>query len=103
MAISEGRDVPTKVFVSYAGRDSKYLEQLDSHLSALKRESLLTIWSDKEIRTGQDWSAEILEALHDSKIIIVLVSADYLASSFVWENVTAQDGEVRFGCGELTR
>jgi hypothetical protein len=85
MTSSEGRDVPIKVFISYAHQDQQFVEQLESHLSVLKRDGLITTWTDRKISAGEEWSDAISEALRNSQIILVLVSADYLANSYIWE------------------
>jgi hypothetical protein len=76
----------TQVFVSYSHADSEHLLRLKVHLRPYERQSLLELWSDTKIRTGQQWKKEIATALGRAAAAIVLVSADFLASDFVAEN-----------------
>jgi|GEM_PF-2911082 len=75
-----------RVFISYSHFDSKYLDRLLVHLKPLERKKLLDPWSDKKIRTGDKWQAEIDENLQNSAIAVLLISADFLASDFIINN-----------------
>ncbi len=77
-----------KVFISYAHEDALYLDELHTHLAPL-RGSLIETWTDRDIRAGTPWEAEIWSALAVSSIVIVLVSADFLASEFAARELKA--------------
>lgn len=71
-----------RVFCSYAHVDARYRELLEKHLSALSRDSSIALWSDRRIAPGEDWQGAIDGRLDSSEVILCLVSADYLASSY---------------------
>jgi hypothetical protein len=73
---------PPKVFISYAHADLPFLEELKKHLAPLERTNMLSTWSDAGIRPGTNWEAKIKREIATSDIVILLVSADYLASVF---------------------
>lgn len=50
------------------------------------KKGLVDIWSDKKIKTGDQWKVEIETALTESSISILLISADFMASDFIIEN-----------------
>lgn len=71
-----------KLFIAYSHRDIEYKQQLDAHLSSLKRNKIIETWTDREILPGQDWANEIRANLEYADIILLLISADFLASDY---------------------
>ncbi|MGK7910560.1 MAG: toll/interleukin-1 receptor domain-containing protein [Synechococcus sp.] len=78
-----GRLKRTKVVISYSHRDAAALERLQVHLKPLERQGIVDRWDDTKIQAGQEWKAEIETALSEARVAILLVSADFLASSFI--------------------
>ncbi|MFK7771037.1 MAG: COR domain-containing protein [Saprospiraceae bacterium] len=76
---------PLKVFFSYSHKDAEIMNQLAVHLAPLKRLEKIETWSDKAIQAGDEWDEAIINNLRDSDIILFLVSADFIASSYIWE------------------
>lgn len=74
-----------KAFVSYSHQDNKFLDILHKHLAQLKREGMLTTWTDREIHAGSQLDAEIETAITSSSIFIALISPDYIASNYCYE------------------
>ncbi len=75
-----------EVFFSYAHKDTRLRDQLETHLALLKREGIITGWHDRKILAGQEWAGQIDEHLNTAHIILLLVSADFMASSYCYEN-----------------
>ena len=73
------------VFISYAHEDEALLRQLQTHLASLKRQGLITSWYDREIVAGRDWANEIDEHIEQASVILLLVSADFIASDYCYE------------------
>lgn len=74
------------VFISYSHADSAWLKRVKVHLKPLERNSLIEIWEDTRIKTGDNWKNEIVRALETSQAAVLLLSADFLASDFIIEN-----------------
>jgi nucleotide-binding universal stress UspA family protein len=72
----------TRVFVSYSHADDEWLERLQKHLRPLQREGI-DVWDDTRLRPGEPWREEIHKALAETKVAILLISADFLASDFI--------------------
>jgi hypothetical protein len=75
---------PIKIFISYAQEDRYYLDRLIVHLATLKRLGWVSIWSDREITPGDDWEHEIDSHLDTADIIVLLVSAAFMASDYAY-------------------
>lgn len=72
------------IFYSYAAQDNDLRIKLDSHLAVLRQEGLITPWHDRLIQAGQEWSREIDAHLVAADIILLLISADFLASDYCY-------------------
>jgi hypothetical protein len=71
-----------KVFVSYSQSDCEWAERLLAHLSIAESKGLVEYWSDQKIQAGSEWKQEIEKAIKQSKVFVILVSPDYVASPF---------------------
>ncbi len=71
-----------EVFFSYAHEDEKLRDELAKHLKSLEREGAITAWHDRQITAGTEWKGQINRHLETAKIILLLVSADFLASDY---------------------
>jgi tetratricopeptide (TPR) repeat protein len=76
----------SQVFISYSHRDKAWLTRLQTHLKPLERKGLLERWDDTRIKAGERWQDEIHKAINSTKVAILLISPDFLASDFIAEN-----------------
>lgn len=80
----KSKSVPKKkIYVTYSHDDRRWFEELLMHLSALNAEA--DVWSDVRIDAGGDWKSQITEAIETADVVILLVSANFLASPFLTE------------------
>src|SRR6266567_1298089 len=75
---------PVTLFYSYAHEDEELCNQLKKHVRLFERYGLVTSWHDREIRAGDDWAIEINTHLESAQIILLLISADFLASDYCY-------------------
>ncbi len=75
-----------KVFISYSHRDKQWLERLQVHLKPLERAGVVDPWDDTRIAPGSNWQEEIRQALAATKVAVLLISADFLASDYIAEH-----------------
>jgi hypothetical protein len=76
---------PIEVFFSYSDRDRDLRDKLETHLAILKRKGVIRGWHEGEIGAGEEWDKSIREHLEAAKMVLLLVSADFLASDFCYE------------------
>jgi len=76
---------PLKIFISYSHADIGMLKRLESHLSSLRRTGLIQTWHDRAIDAGSDWKGEIDGHLNEADIVMLLLSADFVASDYCYD------------------
>lgn len=74
-----------EVFFSYAHEDEKLRDELAKHLKLLQRQGVISAWHDRQIIAGTEWGSEIDENLETAQVILLLVSADFLASDYCYD------------------
>ncbi len=74
-----------KIFYSYAHKDEYFRNKLETHLKILERTGVIDQWHDRNIEAGDDWKKAIDENLERADIILLLISADFIASEYCWE------------------
>lgn len=79
-----GTPTPVEVFCCYSRADKKWLQKLEIHLSLLKRQGLISFWYDQLIIPGTNWAQAIDQHLETASVILLLVSADFLASDYCY-------------------
>ena len=75
---------PIEVFYSYADADEDLRSKLDKHLSQLRHDGLITTWHKRQIIAGTDWVKALDEHLNMASVILLLISADFLASDYCY-------------------
>lgn len=74
------------IFFSYSRKDRNWLERIQLVLKPALTEAKIEIWSDEKIFPGMKWQDEIRTALTRAKVAVLLVSPEFLASTYVQEN-----------------
>src|SRR5579859_7356214 len=74
-----------KVFFAYSHKDEALRDELEKHLAVLNRSGIIASWHDRRISAGTEWDGEIDEYLNRADIILLLVSADFLASNYCYD------------------
>lgn len=78
------------VFISYSHKDEAFKEALDAHLTILRRSDKINTWNDRAILAGTQWDDEIKQQLEDAHIILLLISANFLSSDYIWKEELAR-------------
>ena len=75
---------PIELFCSYAHADEAHLQQLETHLSILKRQGLIATWYDRQITAGTEWAQTTDAHLNSASVILLLISPDFFASDYCY-------------------
>jgi hypothetical protein len=76
--------IALSIFFSYAHEDEALRDELEKHLSVLRWQGLISEWYDRDIHAGTEWEQEINTHLDAAQLILLLISPDFLASSYCY-------------------
>ncbi len=74
-----------EVFYSYSHKDEIYREKLETHLALLRRQGVIRDRHDRRIAPGEEWAGVIDDRLRSAQIILLLISADFIASDYCYD------------------
>lgn len=73
------------LFISYSHADETLKNEFVKHLMPLKRQKLIDTWHDRILKAGDDVDHEISSNLEKSDIVLLLVSVDFVSSSYCYD------------------
>jgi hypothetical protein len=71
-----------RIFVCYAHRDEPLFNRLKRQLRPFLEQGLIEVWYDRDISPGVEWEPEISSNLYAAHIILLLISPDFMESSY---------------------
>ena len=81
---NSSKPVPFDIFISYSAHDESFKEELKKYLTMLSTIDI-NIWNSQYKTVGQKMVTEIDPHLLSAKIILLLISSDFLASDYLYE------------------
>jgi hypothetical protein len=91
---------PPEVFVSYSHVDDEYKRSLVTRLTVLVNQGIISQWHDGLLQAGERWNDEIVRRLNSSRVILLLISPDFLTSLYINE-VEIEHASRRYQAGEV--
>lgn len=77
-------DKTINVFISYSHVAKEKMLRLITHLTQLQREYPgINLWYDDQIPLGSEWDKEIKYQLQNAHIVLLLIDADFMASTYI--------------------
>lgn len=89
----------TTLVFSYSHADEAFLNELQRHLSPLKRLGKITTWHDRRIVPGQEFERQIDRYFSEADIILLLISSDFIASDYCYQ-IEMKNALERHDCRE---
>ena len=80
-----GPESAISVFFCYAHEDEPLRDKLAKHLTLLERQGVIQPWHDRQILAGSDWQGELDQHIETAQVILLLISADFLASDYCYD------------------
>lgn len=74
-----------RAFVSYSHKDDALREELQTHIKLFLRQGKLDAWDDRRITPGDEWKGQIDNNLENAELVLLLVSADFIASDYCYD------------------
>lgn len=74
-----------KIFISYSEKDQNFVEEFLAHLSSLKRSGKISSWHSRQVLPGDEKDAAIHEELQGADIILLMLSASFLNTDYIWD------------------
>lgn len=72
------------VFFSYSHADEALRDQLEMHLSLLRRQGHVDAWHDRRILAGDELDPAIKDSLESADVILLLISANFIGSDYCY-------------------
>jgi hypothetical protein len=78
------------LFFAYAQKDERFASELEKHLFALRHQRMISMWSARQVVAGSVREEAVQQYLLAADIILVLLSADFLASDYAYSQEMMQ-------------
>src|SRR2546423_3124617 len=75
-----------KVVCCSVRKDERLRKDLDSHLASLKLSHQITTWYTRNVQPGMERERVVKAHLDEANIILLLISADFMASDYRYGN-----------------
>jgi hypothetical protein len=73
------------LFFSYSHVDEPLRDQLEIHLSGLRRQGIISSWHDRRITAGTEFGSSIDDHINAADVILLLISPNFIASDYCYE------------------
>jgi len=71
------------VFISYSHNNTTEEKELLKHLQVLQKSGHIQVLDDQQIGGGDYWESAIDKAINETKVAVLLITADFLTSDFI--------------------
>ena len=80
------REKPVPLFICYSHANERAVRQLIPSLKVLARRGYVSPWRDTDLVPGEDWDDTIKDRLMKARVIMFMVSREFLASDYITQH-----------------
>jgi hypothetical protein len=77
------------IFISYARDDKDLVDELVKHLALMKRQKLITVWTDRPLLADQPYTGVVDARLAQADLVLLMISPSFLASDYCFDGELA--------------
>lgn len=74
-----------RIFISYSHHNQDLKNEFRTMISPMEKEGHWKVWDDMWLLPGDKWNKEIVKHLNEANIIILMLTADFFASTYIYE------------------
>ncbi|AYL97743.1 COR domain-containing protein [Mucilaginibacter celer] len=74
-----------RIFISYSHRNESFKDEFRTMISPMEKAGHWKIWDDRWLLPGDSWNKEIIRHLNESNIIVLMITADFFKSNFIYD------------------
>jgi hypothetical protein len=89
--------MPVHIFYSYAREDASFLADIRASIAPLQHQKRIIQWWDRRELAGVDWEEAIRREVDRARLIVLLVSKDFLNSEYCHKETTQALDRQRVG------
>ncbi len=84
-SVSQAKAIEVLYCCSDFKKDEEMRQHLEKHLKILQRQGIINTWHKGLIGAGKEWESETNKQLMTADLILLLISADFIASDWCWD------------------
>jgi hypothetical protein len=74
-----------RIFISYSHRNENFKDEFRTMIKPLEKEGKWRVWDDRWLLPGDSWNAEILRHLSEANVIVLMLTADFFNSDYIYD------------------
>jgi len=74
-----------RIFISYSHKNETFKDEFRTMIKPLEKEGKWKVWDDRWLLPGDNWNAEILRHLSEANVIVLMLTADFFNSDYIYD------------------
>jgi len=73
-----------RIFISYSHSNENLKNEFRTMISPMEKEGKWDVWDDRWLLPGDNWNKEIVRHLYEANVIVLMLTADFFKSNFIY-------------------